>query len=134
MTFILVALLMLVGCTQQTAKNAKQHGSGISITMGEDLNIKQMQLKIYEGNLKELFSENVIYADSSEFSKGDVIWFDVSPSIINTDPTISVELSYSENIDGTSAKPTKKIDISNAKQWVNLELNDNYELTITEQN
>ena len=122
-------ILLLVGCAQQPVKTAKQHGKGISIEMGDSLNIKQMSLSKYV-NGQEVFSENVVYADSSAFEKGDVIWFDAPPTA--KDATIKIALSYSENIDGTDSNTTQKIDVSEADKWIHVQLTKDHELEMIE--
>jgi len=77
---------------------------------------------------KEVFSENVINADNSPFDNGDIVWFDVSPSATNS--TVELAISYSENLDGTNAQTTDKINVSNANEWINVELTENYHLKL----
>lgn len=124
--YFLSILLLLSGCS---ADSAKEHGKGISIEMSDSLNIKHMTLVKYVDG-REVFSENVIHADTSAFEKGDITWFDVSSSSSNA--TVELAVSYSENLDGTNSKTTKKIDVSNAKEWINVTLTDNYELELLE--
>lgn len=122
---ILVLLLsILTGCA---AKSAKQHGAGISVEMTDSLNVKHLTLiKFVDG--EEAFSENVINADNSPFEKGELVWFDVSPSATNS--TVELALSYSTKLDGTDANLTEKIDISNANEWVNVTFNKGYYLSL----
>ena len=88
---ILLAVLIISGCS---AKSAEQHGHGISVEMADSLNIKHMTLNMYVDG-REVFSENVINANNSPFEKGEIIWFDVSPSATNS--TVELTLSYSRN-------------------------------------
>lgn len=127
LVIIFLAILILTGCS---AKSAKQHGMGISVEMADSLNIKHLTL-IKFVNGKEVISENVINADNSPFEKGEIIWFDISPG--STNSTAELALSYSENLDGTDAKLTKKIDISNASKWVNIKFNKGYYLKLLDQ-
>lgn len=119
-------ILLLSGCSSSTAK---QHGSGISIKMTDSLNVKHITLTKYVGGI-EVESSNVINADNSSFEKGDVTWFDMPVS--STNKTVEIAISYSENINGTYAKTTPKLDISNADTWVNVNFTDNYELQLIE--
>ena len=121
---ILLAVLLISGCS---AKSAAQHGHGISVEMAESLNIKHMSLFMYVDG-KEVFSEHVINANNSPFEKGEIVWFDVSPSA--THSTVEVTLSYSRNLDGTNANTTEKIDISNANDWVDFKFTKNYDLQL----
>lgn len=118
LSILLMSLLIIAGCS---AKSAEQHGSGISVEIAESQNIKHLTIIKYE-NGKEVFSENVINADTSAFEKGDIVWFDVTPSSNNG--TVKLLLEYSQNVDATDSKTTNKIDISNAKQWANVKLED----------
>lgn len=119
-------VFLLAGCS---AKSAKQHGAGISVEMGDSLNIKHMTIIKYVGGL-EVASENVINADNSSFTKGQVTWFDLPFSSTNSD--VEIAISYSENIDGTSSKTTPKLNISKANKWVNVKFTENYELQLME--
>ncbi|QUW23562.1 membrane lipoprotein lipid attachment site-containing protein [Sporosarcina sp. Marseille-Q4063] len=119
---ILLAILVMSGCS---AKSAQQHGHGISVEMADSLHINHMTLNMFV-NGNEVFSENVINADNSSFKKGEIIWFDVSPRATNS--TVELTLSYSRNLNGTNAKTTEKIDISNANDWVTIKFTKNYDL------
>ena len=121
---LLLAVLIISGCS---AKSAGQHGHGISVEMADSLNIKHMSLIMYVDG-KEVFSENVINANSSPFEKGEIVWFDVSPSAPNS--TVELTLSYSRNLNGTNEQTTEKIDISNANDWVNLKFTKNNDLQL----
>lgn len=127
-TFVALTFLLLYGCS---AESAKQHGEGISVEIGDSLNIKHITLIKYTNGI-EVFSENVINADGSTFKKGDVLWFDVSPS--STNSTVKLALSYSENSDGSGSKTTPKIDVSNANEWINVKFSDDYQLNLIEMN
>ena len=124
LVLILLAVLIISGCS---AKSAQQHGHGISVEMADSLNIKHMSLFMYVDG-KEVFSENVVNADNSSFEKGEIIWFDVSPSATNS--TVELTLSYSRNSNGTNEQTTEKIDISNASNWVNVKFTKNYDLQL----
>ena len=125
-TIVALTFLILSGCS---AKSAKQQGEGISIEMSESLNIGHITLMKYVDGI-EVFSESVIYADNSSFKKGDIIWFDVSPSSPNS--TVELAVTYSENVIGSSNKTTPKIEISPADEWVNLKFSSNYQLNLIE--
>jgi len=129
LTLAVATSLLLAGCIERTNQTAKEHGSGISIEMSDSYNIHQMSLKKYENGV-EVFNENVVYANSDPFEKGDVIWFDVSPDA--KDRTVTIDLTYSENLDGTDAQITQKLDISEADKFVHVELKDKMELEIIE--
>ena len=87
---LLMSFLIIGGCS---AKSAEQHGSGISIEIAESQNIKHLTIIKYE-NGKEDFSENVINADNSAFEKGDIVWFDLTPSSNNETVKLQLELFY----------------------------------------
>ena len=116
---ILLTVLIISGCS---AKSAEQHGHGISVEMADSLNIKHMTLFMY------VDGKNVINANNSPFEKGEIVWFDVSPTASNS--TVELTLSYSRNLNGTNEQTTEKIDISNASDWVNLKFTKNYELQL----
>ncbi|MFJ8236060.1 hypothetical protein ACIQ34_09975 [Ureibacillus sp. NPDC094379] len=124
LTIVMLSLLLMVGCS---AKTAEQHGEGISIQMSDSLDIKHITLITYV-NGKEIFNENVINADNSAFSKGEVIWFDVSPFEKNS--TVELAISYSKNINATQSKITNKIEISNANKWVNVKFDEDYQIEL----
>ena len=121
---LLLSVLLISGCS---AKSAQQHGHGISVEMADSLHIKHMTLTMYVDG-SEVFSENVINANNSSFEKGEIIWFDVSPSATNS--TVELTLSYSRNLNGTNEQTTEKIDISNANDWVTIKFTKNYELQL----
>lgn len=118
LTVFLMSFLIIAGCS---SKSAEQHGSGISVEIADSQNIKHLTLIKSVGG-KEVFSENIINADNSAFEKGDIVWFDVTPSSQNGEAKL--ELNYSENVNATESKTTYKINISNAKQWVNVKFED----------
>lgn len=126
LSIVVLSLLIMAGCS---AKSAQQNGNGISVEMGDSLNIKNIALITYV-NGKEVFSGNVINADNSSFEKGEVIWFDVSP--FGTNSTVELAVSYSENINAKQSKTTNKIDISNAKNWVNVKFSKDYKINVIE--
>lgn len=76
------------------------------------------------------FSENVTNADNSPFEKGEVVWFNVSPSATNS--TVELAVSYSENLDGTDGQTTEKISVTNANEWVNVKLIEDYHLRMVD--
>ncbi|ALC89127.1 hypothetical protein AM500_04470 [Bacillus sp. FJAT-18017] len=124
MIFFLAALV-LVGCSGK-GKNAEQHGKGISVEMAASTNIKHLSLVQFV-NGKEIASENVVNADGSAFQKGENTWFDIP---IGTGKPVELALVYSLNHDGTNAKTSQRVEISKASRWVNLKLNDDYQLEL----
>ena len=121
---IILSILILAGCS---AKSAEQIGKGISVEVSDPIDVKHMTLIKYVDG-KEAFSENVINADNSPFENGDIIWFDVSPSA--TDSTVELAISYSENLDGTDAQTTEKINVSNANEWINVKFIEDFHLKL----
>ena len=127
LTILFLSIVILAGCSTP-AKSADQLGQGISIEMSNSLDIKHMTLIKYVDG-KEVVSENVIHANNSPFKKGDITWFDISPSgESNTKSELAI--AYSENLDGTNAHQTKAIEISNANEWINVEFTKDFQLRV----
>ena len=124
---LILTMILLAGCSA-SGKSAEQHGGGISIEMSHSLEIKHMTIITYVNGI-EVFSEGVINADSSPFKEGDIIWFDVAPHA-NDNSTVKVALSYSKNTDGTDARKTNKMDISDASEWVNIVFTEDYQIEV----
>lgn len=124
LAILFLSILIIAGCS---GKSAQQHGHGISIEMAHSLNIKHMELvKYVNGN--EVFRGGVINANGSSFGKGEIVWFDVALS--NTNSTVEIAISYSENPNGANAKTTEKINISTATSWVNVKFTKDYQLEL----
>lgn len=131
LTVLFLSIVILAGCSTP-AKSAEQHGQGISIEMSNNLGIKHMSL-IKFVNGKQVVSENVIHADNSPFKKGEITWFDMSPSA-ESNTKIELAISYGENVDGTNAHKTETIDISNANEWVDVEFTKDFKLRVIDMN
>lgn len=127
LTILILTIVILSGCSA-SAKSAEQHGEGISIEMSHSLDIKHMSIMMYADG-KEVFTENVINADNSPFKELDIIWFDVSPHP-NDKSTVEVAISYSENSDGTDARMTNKIDISEVSEWVTIKFMKDFQIEV----
>lgn len=127
LTLLFLSIVILAGCSTP-GKSAEQQGHGISIEMSNSLDIKHMTLIKYV-NGREVVSENVINADNSSFKKGDITWFDISPSA-ESNTKSELAISYDENLDGTNAHKTETIDISNANEWVNVEFTKDFQLRV----
>ncbi|MBM7608775.1 hypothetical protein JOD29_002022 [Lysinibacillus composti] len=123
----MVISFALVGCSD-SEKTAKQNGSGISVEIGDNDNIRYLNLTLY---VDGLFwgSEEVISEENESFQNQGIFWFN-TPTFQNID--VEIELIYSENMDGTNSQITNKIDITQAKKWVNIKLNDELQLEILE--
>ena len=121
---LLFSIIILSACSAQSAEELDK---GISVEMAASQNIKHLTLHLYV-NGKETFNENVINANNSAFEKGEIVWFDVSPDHPNA--TVELAVSYSKNLDATDAKTTEKIDVSNARKWVNTKLNADKQLEL----
>ena len=121
---ILLALLLLFGCSEQTAE---QHGEGISIEMGDVDNIHYLGINVYVDGL--FFNKEFIFKDKEEssFQTGEIVWFE-GPII--QDRLQEVEVIYSRNKDGSDSATTNKIDITDVKEWVNTKLNRELELEL----
>ncbi|AHN24226.1 hypothetical protein [Lysinibacillus varians] len=117
---------LLVGCAEK-GKTAEQFDKGISVEMDNSQDIKLMRL-IKFVNGEEVTDENVFNADNTSFKKGQIIWYDIPLDQANS--TVEIQIAYSKNDDGTNEKTTEKIDVSEAKKWVNFKLNEEYHLKI----
>ncbi|TKI53559.1 hypothetical protein FC756_23325 [Lysinibacillus mangiferihumi] len=117
---------LLVGCAEK-GKTAEQFDKGISVEMDNSQDIKLMRL-IKFVNGEEVTDENVVNADNTPFKKGQIIWYDIPLDKANS--TVEIQIAYSKNDDGTNEKTTEKIDVSEAKKWVNFKLNEEYHLKI----
>src|SRR5690606_32945981 len=117
-----------VGCSNnEKTKTAKQNGSGVSIEIGNNENISYLNFTVYVDGLY-WSSEEVISEDNRPFTKGKVIWFD-TPKFENAN--VEIELSYDDNISRENPHITNKINITEAKEWVNVLLNEDLELEIS---
>ncbi len=124
---VFLAILLLFGCAEKTAE---QHGKGISVEIGniDEQEIRYVGITIYLNEL--LFVDGFVYKeDYGLFQTGDVVWFE-TPIINNKRQEI--EVHYSRNADGSYPKTTNKIDITEAKEWVNAKLNDELQLELSE--
>lgn len=126
LALIFFSMLILTGCS---AKSAQQHGHGISIEMTDSLNIKHMTLIKYVNGI-EAESQNVINADNSSFEKGEIIWFDVSPS--NPNSAVEFAISYSKNSNGTNERTTEKINVPNENDWMDIMFTEEYQLKLVD--
>ncbi|ADC52236.1 hypothetical protein BpOF4_21204 (plasmid) [Alkalihalophilus pseudofirmus OF4] len=121
---ILLALLLLFGCSEKTAE---QQGEGISIEMGDVNNIQYLGINVYVDGL--FFNNEYVFKDEGEssFKTGEIIWFE-GPII--QDRLQEVEVIYSRNKDGSDSATTNKIDITDVKEWANTKLNSELELEL----
>ncbi|MCM3760422.1 hypothetical protein M3212_06410 [Alkalihalobacillus oceani] len=117
-------LLLLFGCSEKTAE---KHGEGISIEFGVVGNIHYVGINLYVDEL--IFSRESTYKEEEgSFQPGEIIWF--HGPVIQSNHIQEVEVVYSSNKDGSDAKTTNMIDITEAKEWVNTKLNHELELEL----
>ncbi|OCA87912.1 hypothetical protein A8F94_08760 [Bacillus sp. FJAT-27225] len=120
---LLLAAIVLAGCAGK-GKTAEQHGKGISVEMAGSPTIKHITVVQYV-NGREIVGESVINADGSALSNGENVWFDVP---LSKKDKLEIALEYSEKNDGTNPRTTRRVDISEARAWVTLKLNEENQL------
>ncbi len=124
---MLLAVLLLFGCTNKE-KTVEKHGEGISVEIGEIDNIRYVSIRVYMEELP--FSDFSTYKEDGSFNNGEIIWFDVP--ISQSDYSQEIEVIYSNNPDGSDSATSNRIDITEAKEWVNTELNDKLQLELSD--
>lgn len=121
-----VALLVLVGCTLKE-KTAEKHGKGISVEIGDTDNIRYVGITLYADRL--LFSDDFIYKEEGSFQPGEIVWFDAP--VFPGDHFQDIEITYSRNPDGSDTTTTNRINITEAKEWVNTKLTNESQLELS---